>query len=180
MLVDVFLVESDQRFGDALADGVDLRHVASTFDADAHVDTGEAVAAEEENRLIGLVAEDFRLDELDRGAINLDQAAAALAVGSEISPSRSRSAISPSRDEERRRKRERGEEEREKRGEERKISPSSCYARARAGEQGEEETSPERPGGREREGGWERERERGRPGGRPGERERERERERET
>ena len=54
-------------------------------------------------------------------------------------------AISPSRDEERRRKRERGEEEREKRGEERKISPSSCYARARVREQGGEETSRERP-----------------------------------
>ena len=50
-------------------------------------------------------------------------------------------AISPSHDEERRRKREIGEEEREKRGEERKISPSSCYARARAGEQEGEETS---------------------------------------
>ena len=55
--------------------------MASTFDADAHVDTGEAVAAEEEDRLVGLVPENFRLDELDRGAIDLDQAAAALAVG---------------------------------------------------------------------------------------------------
>ena len=55
--------------------------MASTFDADAHVDTGEAVAAEEEDRFVGLVAEDFRLDELDRGAIYLYQAAAALAVG---------------------------------------------------------------------------------------------------
>ena len=54
--------------------------MASTFDADAHVDTGEAVAAEEEDRFVGLVAENFRLDELDRGAIYLDQAAAALAV----------------------------------------------------------------------------------------------------
>ena len=81
LLVDEFLVEGDQRFGDALADGVDLRHVASTFDADAHVDTGEAVAAEEEDRLVGLVPENFRLDELDRGAVDLDQAAAALAVG---------------------------------------------------------------------------------------------------
>ena len=33
----------------------------------------------------------------------------------------------------------------EKRGEETKISPYSCYARARAGEQGGEETSRERP-----------------------------------
>ena len=41
---------------------------------------------------------------------------------------------------------ERGREEKKSaRGEERKISPSSCYARARAGEQGGEETSRERP-----------------------------------
>ena len=55
--------------------------MASAFDADAHVDTGEAVAAEEENRFVGLVPENLRLDELDRGPVDLDQAAAALAVG---------------------------------------------------------------------------------------------------
>ena len=59
---------------------------------------------------------------------------------------------------------------REKRGEERKISPSSCYARARAEEQGGEETSRERPSLRGREEREERKR------GRERVRERERER----
>jgi len=39
------------------------------------------VATEEEDGLEGLEAEDLRLDELDWTAIDLDEAAAALAVG---------------------------------------------------------------------------------------------------
>ncbi|CAL5329289.1 unnamed protein product [Camellia sinensis] len=81
LFVDVLLVESDESFGDALADGVDLRGVATAFDADAHVDAGEALAAEEEDGLVGLVAEDLRLDELNGTAVDLDETAAALAVG---------------------------------------------------------------------------------------------------
>ena len=74
-------------------------------------------------------------------------------------------AISPSRDEERRRKRERGEEEREKRGEERNISPSSCYARVPESKGGGDaaretvEIGGEKEEKREREGEREREKE---------------------
>ena len=54
ILVDVFLVVSDDGFGDGLADGVDLGCVTATRDADADVDVGELVEAEEEERLVDL------------------------------------------------------------------------------------------------------------------------------
>lgn len=40
VLVDVLLVVGDDGFGDGLADGVDLRGVSTTGDADADVDIG--------------------------------------------------------------------------------------------------------------------------------------------
>ncbi|CAL5385889.1 unnamed protein product [Camellia sinensis] len=81
LLINILLVESDECFGDALADGVDLGGVATALNADAHVDAGEALAAEEEDGLVGLVAEDLRLHQLDGAAVDLDQATATLAVG---------------------------------------------------------------------------------------------------
>ena len=81
LLIDVLLVVSDQGLGDALTDGVNLGGVSTALDTDAHVDASETVAAEEEDGLKGLEAEDLRLDKLDRTAVNLDESAAALAVG---------------------------------------------------------------------------------------------------
>lgn len=81
LLIDVLLVVSDESLGDALTDGVNLGGVSTALDTDAHVDAGKTVAAEEEDGLEGLEAEDLRLDELDRTAVDLDEAAAALAVG---------------------------------------------------------------------------------------------------
>lgn len=81
LFVHVLLIKSDERFGNWLTNGVDLRGVTSTLDADAHVNTGEAVAAEEEDRLKRLVPENFWLDELDRNPINFYQPTATLAVG---------------------------------------------------------------------------------------------------
>jgi hypothetical protein len=40
VLVDVLLVVGDDGFGNGLADGVDLRRVSTTGDADANVDIG--------------------------------------------------------------------------------------------------------------------------------------------
>jgi hypothetical protein len=40
VLVDVLLVVGDDGFGNGLADGVDLRSVTTTGDADADVDIG--------------------------------------------------------------------------------------------------------------------------------------------
>ena len=70
----------DHRLGDGLADGVDLRRVAATLHADADVHVGEALAAEEEDRLEHLVPQRIRLHQLDRAAVDLDQAAPLLAV----------------------------------------------------------------------------------------------------
>ena len=53
-LIDVFLVVGDDGLGDRLADGVDLRGVATTGDAHADIDFGEALEAEEEDGLVDL------------------------------------------------------------------------------------------------------------------------------
>lgn len=57
MLVDELLVVGDQGLGDRLADGVDLGGVATAADADADVDVGELVEAEDEERLVDLEGE---------------------------------------------------------------------------------------------------------------------------
>ena len=54
MLVDVLLVVGDQGLGDGLADGVDLRSVTTAGDADADVDLGELVDADDEQGLVDL------------------------------------------------------------------------------------------------------------------------------
>jgi hypothetical protein len=79
-LVDVLLVVGDDGLADRLADGVNLGDVATTADADADVDVGETGLAEEEDRLVHLDAEDLRLEELERLAVHLNEAASALAV----------------------------------------------------------------------------------------------------
>lgn len=47
VLIDVLLVVGDQGLGDGLTDGVDLRGVTTTGDADADVDLGELVKADD-------------------------------------------------------------------------------------------------------------------------------------
>lgn len=54
VLVDVLLVVGDDGLGDGLADGVDLRGLATTRDADADVDTGELVGSDYEEGLVDL------------------------------------------------------------------------------------------------------------------------------
>ena len=55
VLVDVLLVVGDYRLSDGLSDGVDLRGVTTTGDADADVDVGELVNAYDEERLVDLL-----------------------------------------------------------------------------------------------------------------------------
>jgi hypothetical protein len=81
VLVDVLLVVGDEGLGDGLADGVDLGGVATAGDADADVDVGELVEADDEERLVDLEAEDLGLDEGERAAVNLDETAAGLFCG---------------------------------------------------------------------------------------------------
>lgn len=54
MLVDVLLVIGDQRLGNGLADSVDLGGVTTARDADADVDVGELVEADNEEGLVDL------------------------------------------------------------------------------------------------------------------------------
>jgi hypothetical protein len=55
VLVDELLVVGDEGLGDGLTDGVDLGGVATAGDADADVDVGELVEADDEERLVDLV-----------------------------------------------------------------------------------------------------------------------------
>ncbi|KAG6480302.1 hypothetical protein ZIOFF_063782 [Zingiber officinale] len=80
LLVNVLLVVGDEGLGDALADGVDLRGLAAAADADADVDTREALPPEKEDGLEGLETKDLRLHQLDWHAVHLDQSTPALAV----------------------------------------------------------------------------------------------------
>lgn len=54
MLIDVLLVVGDDGLGDGLTDGVDLGGVTTTGDADADVDTGELVSADDQEGLVDL------------------------------------------------------------------------------------------------------------------------------
>lgn len=54
VLVDELLVVGDQGLGDGLTDGVDLRGVTTAGDADADVDVGELVDADDQEGLVDL------------------------------------------------------------------------------------------------------------------------------
>ncbi|KAL0903326.1 hypothetical protein M5K25_027697 [Dendrobium thyrsiflorum] len=81
VLVNILLVVSNESLGDALADGVYLRGLTTSSDADPHVDSPKSFNPGEQDWFKGFVAEDLRLHELDRDAVNLDQTLACLAVG---------------------------------------------------------------------------------------------------
>lgn len=55
VLIDVLLVVGDNGLGDGLTDGVDLGGVTTTGDADADVDTGELVSADDQEGLVDLL-----------------------------------------------------------------------------------------------------------------------------
>ena len=54
IFIDVFLIVSDDRFGDSLANGVDLRGVSTASDSHADVDAGEFVETEDEEGFVDL------------------------------------------------------------------------------------------------------------------------------
>ena len=54
VLVNVLLVVGDDGLGDGLADGVDLRGLTTTRNADANVDTGELVGTDDQDGLVDL------------------------------------------------------------------------------------------------------------------------------
>ena len=79
--VDVLGVVRNDGLGDGLADGVYLGSVSTTLDADTDVDGGKAVLTRDEDGLVDLEAEDLRLEEVDGGAVDVDEATALLGVG---------------------------------------------------------------------------------------------------
>lgn len=78
--VFVLGVVCNEGFGNGLSDGVNLRYVSSTLDADADVHVGEDGLADNEDGLIDLVSEDFRLDEVDGGSVDADETTALTGV----------------------------------------------------------------------------------------------------
>lgn len=57
VLVDELLVVGDEGLGNGLTDGVDLRGVTTTGDADADVNVGELVEADDQDGLVDLPRE---------------------------------------------------------------------------------------------------------------------------
>ena len=56
MLVDELLVVGDEGLGNGLTDGVDLRSVTTAGDADADVNVGELIEADDQDGLVDLVS----------------------------------------------------------------------------------------------------------------------------
>jgi len=81
LLVDILLVVGDKTLGEGLADGVDLRDVATTSDSDADVKASELVKADNEERLEDLHTDDLGLNEREGHTVDLDQALSLLDVG---------------------------------------------------------------------------------------------------
>ena len=70
----------DDSLGDRLADGVHLRSVTSTLDTDADVDALERLLACDKDTLVDLEAELLGLEEVDRRAVDADEALALAGV----------------------------------------------------------------------------------------------------
>ena len=79
--IEVLCVVCNQGLGDSLSDSVDLGCVSTALDTDTDIDGGEGIFASYEDGLVHLETEDLRLDEVDGGAIDTDEATALLSVG---------------------------------------------------------------------------------------------------
>merc|ERR1719259_830531 len=78
--IHVFLIISHQRLGNGLTNGVDLSDVTAAVDANANIHRRETVLAQQQHGLLQLLTQRARFDEMERSAIDLDEAFAALAV----------------------------------------------------------------------------------------------------
>lgn len=79
--VDVFCVIRNQRLRDRLTDSVHLGCVSTTFYSDADINDPESVFPCNKNWLVDLKAEDFWLEKVDGGTIDMDEATTLLCVG---------------------------------------------------------------------------------------------------
>ena len=66
-----FLIVGHEGLGEGLPDGVDLAGVSAALDPDADVDVGEAVLAQEKDRLLQLVLQGSGLHQLEWPAVDL-------------------------------------------------------------------------------------------------------------
>lgn len=73
LLIHKLLVEGHHRLRHCLANGVRAAHVSTTVDADANVQSREALLSQKQHRLEHLMAENLRLDELKRNTVQLEK-----------------------------------------------------------------------------------------------------------
>lgn len=73
VLIDELLVVCNERLGDGLTDGVDLRCVSTSGNADADIDVLELVETGDQERLVDLESEDLWLDEVEGLSVHLDE-----------------------------------------------------------------------------------------------------------
>jgi hypothetical protein len=78
--IDIFGIVCHNGLGNGLADGIDLRGVASTFDANTDIDGFESVRTGDKDGLVDLESQDFRTDELNGRAVDAEEATALLGV----------------------------------------------------------------------------------------------------
>jgi len=81
VLIDELLVICNDRLGDSLTDGVNLRCVSTTSNPDADVDACEFVETNDQEGFVDLESQDLWLDEVERLSVNLDESFTGLAVG---------------------------------------------------------------------------------------------------
>jgi len=79
--IDVLGVVGNEGLGDSLTDSINLRGVPSTFHSDADIKGSEGFFTSNKDGLVNLKTEDFRLNEVDRGAVNTDKSATFAGVG---------------------------------------------------------------------------------------------------
>lgn len=80
LFINILLKERNQRLSYALTDSIDPRCLPTAANTDAHINTAEAMTAEEEDRFEGLVSKDLRFHEFDGDTVDLDQTTSAFAV----------------------------------------------------------------------------------------------------
>jgi hypothetical protein len=79
--INVLGVVGNESFGNGLTDGIDLRCVSTTLYPHTNIENAEGIFASDQNGLIDLETEDLRLDEVDGGTVDADEATTLLGVG---------------------------------------------------------------------------------------------------
>ena len=78
VLIDELLVVCNDGLADGLTDGVDLGSVSTTGNANADVDIGEFLEADDEEGLVDLESQDLWLNEVEGLSVDLDESLSCL------------------------------------------------------------------------------------------------------